>query len=260
MQEQNRGERVFLAAVGVIIAVYVGVRFGIPLLAVLTGLSQTPPPVPAFALGIYMLCALIGTLVYVSSDERRWNSFLKPVISVFVVRPGGLGRSQVLILGLLPLLVGWGTWRRVMPSRRMPAVLRVQHPAQPDQFAALENPYGATVGEERAALEREGVVLYQKNCRPCHGTKADGGGPLARGQRLRPIDFTDAGTIATVVESYPFWRIEEGWSGLPGLATPWNSAMPSWGEELEDHEIWRIIMVEYRIAGTEPRKPESLEH
>jgi hypothetical protein len=77
---------------------------------------------------------------------------------------------------------------------------------------------------------------------------------------LRPVDFTDPGTIATVVEAYPFWRITDGALGLPSIASPWNSAMPAWKDELEASDIWKIILAEYRISGTEPRQPEELEH
>ena len=101
-------------------------------------------------------------------------------------------------------------------------------------------------------------MLYQKNCRPCHGTRGDGLGPLARGQRLQPADFTDPGNIATVVVQHPFWRITKGSLGLPPISTPWNSAMPPWEGELTPDEIWKIIMAEYRLSGTEPREPEEV--
>jgi hypothetical protein len=35
--------------------------------------------------------------------------------------------------------------------------------------------------------------------------------------------------------------------------------MPPWEDELEDDEIWRIILAEYAIAGREPRVPEGTE-
>ena len=82
---------------------------------------------------------------------------------------------------------------------------------------------------------------------------------MARGLRLKPADFQDPGTIGTVVESYAFWRIKEGGRGLPMAASPWDSAMPAWKDELSDEEIWKIVMAEYAIAGREPRKPESHE-
>jgi mono/diheme cytochrome c family protein len=106
----------------------------------------------------------------------------------------------------------------------------------------------------------EGRDLFQINCRPCHGSKADGNGPMAWGFRLRPANFTDPGTIATVVEQYVFWRIKEGGRGLPSVATPWDSAMPRWMDELSDDDIWKIIMGEYDTAGIVPRKPEKLGH
>ncbi len=247
-----------LAAAAAFVAIYLGLRFGVPWLSVLLGLSETPAPVPGFALAGYMACAVVGILVYESADEERWRLFLGPVVRVFSIPPEGPGRAQLALLALFPLLAGWVAWRQVMPNPRTPAVIRVQHPALPDRFAALENPFAESLPEESEALEREGLVLYQKNCRPCHGTRADGAGPLARGQRLQPIDFTDPGTIATVVESHPFWRIREGSLGLPAISTPWNSAMPPWGDELSDEEIWKIIMAEYRLSGTEPRELEEL--
>tara|TARA_B100001123_G_scaffold177255_2_gene203254 strand:+ start:14173 stop:14964 length:792 start_codon:yes stop_codon:yes gene_type:complete len=258
-KETSKGIGVFMVTVITLIAVYIGLQFGIPWLAVLAGLSQTPAPLPGFALGIYMACALAGTLFYMSSEEERWRSFLSPIIGLFDVSSSGPGRTQLLVLILIPLTVGWAAWRILIPGSQTPTVIRVQHPGLPEKFAEIDNPYAGVSKEEREVLEREGVVLFQKNCRPCHGTMADGEGPLARGQRLRPVDFTDPGTIATVVESYPFWRISEGAAGLPSIATPWNSAMPSWSEELNDEDIWRIVMAAYRLSGTEPRLPEKLE-
>ena len=35
--------------------------------------------------------------------------------------------------------------------------------------------------------------------------------------------------------------------------------MPAWKDELTEEDVWKIIMAEYRIAGTEPRKPEGEE-
>jgi hypothetical protein len=35
--------------------------------------------------------------------------------------------------------------------------------------------------------------------------------------------------------------------------------MPSWKTELNDDQIWKIILAEYHTADVEPRKPEKLE-
>lgn len=105
----------------------------------------------------------------------------------------------------------------------------------------------------------EGRTLYEFNCRPCHGDKADGNGPMADGFRLRPIDFSDNGTLETVVEGYIFWRVRNGGPGLPVEATPWNSAMPIWKKDLTDDQIWMIMMGELQLANKTARQPEAAE-
>ena len=103
----------------------------------------------------------------------------------------------------------------------------------------------------------EGRALYAMNCRPCHGDSVAGDGPMADGFKLRPINFTDNGTIETIVEGYTFWRVTNGGPGLPTEATPWDSAMPEWKLNLTEEERWKIIMAEYDLAQKTPRIPES---
>jgi mono/diheme cytochrome c family protein len=103
----------------------------------------------------------------------------------------------------------------------------------------------------------EGRALYAMNCRPCHGDSVAGDGPMADGFKLRPINFTDNGTIETIVEGYTFWRVTNGGPGLPTEATPWDSAMPEWKLNLTEEERWKIILAEYDLAGKTPRIPEG---
>ncbi|MBI5682319.1 MAG: cytochrome c, partial [Deltaproteobacteria bacterium] len=103
----------------------------------------------------------------------------------------------------------------------------------------------------------EGRALYAMNCRPCHGDSVSGDGPMADGFKLRPINFTDNGTIETIVEGYTFWRVSTGGLGLPQEATPWDSAMPVWNLNLTEEERWKIIMAEYDMAQKTARIPEK---
>jgi mono/diheme cytochrome c family protein len=105
----------------------------------------------------------------------------------------------------------------------------------------------------------EGRALYAMNCRPCHGDSVSGDGPMADGFKLRPIDFTENGTIETIVEGYTFWRVTNGGPGLPVEATPWDSAMPVWGHNISEEERWKIIMAEYDLAQKTPRITEKHE-
>jgi len=111
-----------------------------------------------------------------------------------------------------------------------------------------------------ALLEKnlfEGRALYAMNCRACHGDSVGGDGPMADGFKLRPINFTDNGTIETIVEGYTFWRVTNGGPGLPTEATPWDSAMPEWKLSLTEEERWKIILAEYDLAQKTPRIPEG---
>lgn len=116
-------------------------------------------------------------------------------------------------------------------------------------------------GTARAALMEkylfEGRALYAMNCRACHGDSVSGDGPMADGFKLRPLNFTDNGTIETIVEGYTFWRVMNGGVGLPIEATPWDSAMPEWKLNLTEAERWMIILAEYDLAEKTPRIPES---
>lgn len=129
-------------------------------------------------------------------------------------------------------------------------------------LAALEK---GDVSDEvaRAALMEknlfEGRALYAMNCRACHGDSVAGDGPMADGFKLRPINFTDNGTIETIVEGYTFWRVTNGGPGLPTEATPWDSAMPEWKLSLTEEQRWKIILAEYDLAGKTPRIPEGHE-
>jgi len=129
-----------------------------------------------------------------------------------------------------------------------------------DLVAQLDDGEADMETARAALLEKnlfEGRALYAMNCRPCHGDSVAGDGPMADGFKLRPINFTDNGTIETIVEGYTFWRVTNGGVGLPVEATPWDSAMPEWKLNLTEEERWKIILAEYDLAQKTPRQPEG---
>ncbi|OGP07373.1 MAG: hypothetical protein A2Z89_07920 [Deltaproteobacteria bacterium GWA2_43_19] len=137
-------------------------------------------------------------------------------------------------------------------------------PTEPMQ-AFLKEVKAGNISKEnakQALVEKylfEGRILYAMNCRPCHGDSVSGDGPMADGFKLRPINFTDNGTIETIVEGYTFWRVSNGGPGLPSEATPWDSAMPIWKTDLPEEYRWRILLAEYDLAQKTPRQPEKTE-
>jgi len=149
-----------------------------------------------------------------------------------------------------------------IPQAKMPPGGIDFIPFEPVQTFLKELKEGKTDKEKAKLALREknlfeGRILYEMNCRPCHGDSVAGDGPMADGFKLRPINFTDNGTIETIVEGYTFWRVSTGGRGLPKEATPWDSAMPVWQLDLTEEERWKIIMAEYDLSQKTARIPEK---
>ena len=246
-----------------------------------TGMSS-PLPIPAIAFWGYLTLVGAGSLIITSSNDESLREFLRPPL-VFLRgdfdRIGRVLRHSVLWI-VFPLLVGWLILRGFMPTTQPPLESRLAHPSisyDPDFINPLRNPDEQTLAEyaenrglsqlsqqERATHFREtmlaeGRSLYGKNCSPCHGGKADGTGHIARALRLRPANFTDPGTIATLVEGYAFQRIMDGGIGLPASGSPWDSGMPAWKNTLSKEDIFKILLAEYDLAGVTPRILEKSE-
>jgi len=207
----------------------------------------------------FMIMAVIGGLLYATSSDARLKDFLS-----FLYQGTESNVRNGLFIGILvvfPLVIGYITYSFVAPGSASPVELRIQHPTLPGEYENLKNPFrdGDPEIEEQALVE--GRHLYQTYCRACHGCAADGNGPFADTFRLKPVNFTDPGTITTVIEAYAFWRVKEGSFALPATATPWDSVMPAWKNTLSDEQIWKVVMAAYDIAGVKPRQPEKLaEH
>jgi mono/diheme cytochrome c family protein len=253
----------FWSMVIVLVVTYLLLRFGVGYLSQFITDSENPLPVPSTLLSIYVVLILVGLGVYVAMSDENLQDFFAPVVD-FLRGPESVttrgervaAGARWATLGVIPLLVGFMVYTQVLPGSGTPVTARIQHPGLPKQFEDLENPFRDADEATVAQYMQEGRDLFYINCRPCHGTKANGDGPMARGFRLRPANFTDPGTIATVIEAFAFWRVNKGNPGLPPASTPWDSAMPTWERDLTTEEIWKIIMAEYDIAGVEPRKPE----
>lgn len=230
-----------------VVGIYLFLQLVVPYISkIITG-KPNLLPVPETLFIWYIVLTILAVLTYVTSSDELMIRFLIPLKKKRVYLP---------VIILFPLLVGWYVYTKSIPEPSAPIEFRLQHPTIPKEFERLENPFRKLDTETQRKAVEEGIILYQKNCQPCHGAKADGNGPFADAFRLRPANFTDPGTLASVVEAYAFWRIKQGGPGLPSEATPWDSAMPSWKNDFTDEEIWKIIMAEYDIAGVGPRKPE----
>lgn len=257
-------------------------------------------PTSGKEINIYFTLACLAMFAYVSYSEERWLEFKRPIIELLARKTRRRTASLVLFPLVAGGLVffnmtaesGASAFVAIKHPTPPDQFSKLKNPFRnptPEMLAAFETEvaegkikkkdttepvlieYIAAVKKSAAndamrgaAFERkvieEGRILFVKNCRPCHGTKAMGDGPMARGLLREPADFTGVETIATLVEGAVFWRVKTGGIGLPYEGGPWESAMPPWGDEdLSDDEIWKIIMAEYDIAGNKPREPEKIE-
>ncbi len=246
----------FWQAVALIVAAWILFDVGIRYLPPLFGAPSAP--VPNSVLFQYMATAVVGILVYVSSDQERWRRFKEPMHAALVDDDKRWVRVASLVL--LPALAGFAAFEQTRPRVTAPVQLRSIHPAPPGQITfrgrtlpltGLENPLRSrgSVDEHYA----NGRRIYYQNCLACHGDRMDGAGHFAHGFSPTPLAFDDPGTIAQLTESYVFWRIAKGGPGLPREGTPWNSAMPVWEDYLTEDEIWSVIIFLYQQSGRTPR-------
>lgn len=223
------------------------------------------PPLPSSIIGMYMVTIIVAVILYVSSSEKTFQEFLSPINyygRMFLTQESF--RTPRLVVGiLLPLLIGWISYNKVLPKYEPPAEGRNIHPAPPSQIkiegekfvlAEVENPFWEP--DKFEAAKEEGWEIYFAKCMPCHGGNLEGKGHWADKMNPIPINFRDPGTIAMMSESFIFWRIAKGGKGLPGEGAPWNSAMPVWEHDLSKDEIWKVSLYIYDESGFEPRKWE----
>ena len=250
----------FWQAVLLLVAAYVLFTLGVALVPPLLGVRSAP--VPQSVVVQYMLIALVGVLLHVSSDQGRWARFREPLHSTLVDDDKKWLRAALLVL--VPLLVGFTAYEQTRPRVEAPIQLRSIHPAPPSQItfrgrsitlATFENPMRAPA--RLPAAVREGARVYYENCVACHGDRLDGRGHYAHGFSPTPLPLAEKGSIDQLQESYLFWRIAKGGPGLPREGAPWSSAMPVWEDYLTEEEIWSVITFLYAQSGLQPRRWET---
>lgn len=76
----------------------------------------------------------------------------------------------------------------------------------------------------------EGLLIYRKHCRRCHGRKGDGDGVEAADLSTVTTDFTIPSFIEQTDGSM-FWKISEG-----------RYDMESFNKKLDEEEIWLVVL------------------
>ena len=136
----------------------------------------------------------------------------------------------------------------------MPETITVRN--QEVALKNLKNPLRQDQGNLTKYI-REGGEIYFKNCFLCHGDLLDGKGIFGESFFPPPADFTHSASVTTLPESYAYWRIMKGGQGLPDKYSPWDSAMPAWETQLEEEEVWKVILFIFSRASEKYRTTAS---
>lgn len=240
----------FFNFIGILIAIYGGLK----------SLSLVMPPLPGQVVVMFMIMSFFAFLIYFSIHDETLKAFLSPVMTILADDDKKALRVAIIYV-LIPLLAAYGTFVKVKPTFEPPVSARITHPEPPSEIdfkgktikiLGLENPLRKNSANLSQSIE-EGKEIYYKNCFFCHGDDLDGKGNFAQAFNPPPPPFVGIDTIAQLPESYVFWRVAKGWRGLPAGAHPWDSAMPSFEDFLEEDAIWKVILFIYDASGNKPR-------
>lgn len=239
------------------VAVYVGLRYAVI------------PPVPASVLSMFMFIVTMALVVYLTITDDQLKEVSTALVAFLTDKKYTV--PLVIVLIALPSLVAFRIYLNMTQLPDVPVVGRTIHPPPPATITfkgrtvdleTEDNPYRELETSDPAAFSahvNNGRRVYGQNCIYCHGDNMEGDGLFAHGFDPIPANFQDATTIAMLQESYLFWRISKGASGLPVESAPWSSSMPVWEIFLSEEEIWDVILFLYEFTDQRPRAKEVHE-
>ncbi|MBI1987179.1 MAG: c-type cytochrome [Nitrospinae bacterium] len=165
------------------------------------------------------------------------------------------GMALILISALL--LIGWGglDWAASeMGGWPEGSINPLHHPSQEAVQELIQRTGLKEINLDRARellVERyreEGQVLYQLNCRPCHGVGGKGDGPMSQAFRPGPVDLTAPETLARIKEPTVFERLAGGAMGASTGVSPSDAVLHVWEKELGKEGIWKVLLALEELA------------
>jgi hypothetical protein len=224
-------------------------------------------PIPSTVVSMYMAIVTVAIMAYVSSSQDRRDEVSGPLVRFMTEKRFTLLLGATVLA--IPALAAANVYMQMSVPIQPPLFSRTVHPASPSEITVHEkkvdldggeNPFlrleTSNPDEYRKHVENGRRVYYQ-NCVFCHGDNLAGNGMFVHGLDPIPTNFTDAGTIAMLRDTFLFWRISKGGPGLPEEGGPWDSAMPAWEKFLKDEEMWDAILFLYDFTAQRPRAKEE---
>ncbi len=237
------------------VGIYVLLRFGFS------------TPIPSSVVSLYMGIVSIGILAYVSSSPERREAIAGPLVR-FMTEKRFTPLLGVTVVAI-PALAAANVYVQMSVPLQPPFFPRTIHPAPPTEITvngkailidAEDNPFRplerSNPVEFRKHVEN-GRQIYYRNCVFCHGDDLGGNGMFVHALDPIPTNFADGDTIASLRETFLFWRIAKGGPGLPEEGGPWDTAMPAWEKILKEEEMWDVVLFLYDHTGERPRAREE---
>ncbi|HEV3029874.1 MAG TPA: cytochrome c [Planctomycetota bacterium] len=237
------------------VGIYVLLRFGFTV------------PIPASVISIYMSIVSVALLAYLSSSQERREEVSRPLVRLMTEKRYAVLLGATIVA--IPALAAANVYVQMNVPLQPPLFSRTIHPASPSEITVQgkkidldtgENPFRhleTSNPEEFRKHVENGRQVFYRNCVFCHGDNLAGNGMLVHGLDPIPTNFTDAGTIPMLRETFLFWRISKGGPGLPEEGGPWATAMPAWEKLLKEDEMWDAILFLYDFTGRRPRATEE---
>jgi mono/diheme cytochrome c family protein len=121
---------------------------------------------------------------------------------------------------------------RNMPAGTMPVHGGELPMTRSQADGTLENPLQPT-----AAHLKEGKLLFETDCGPCHGDTGKGTGPVAYMMIIPPPDLTKA-QPAERTDGYLYATIRNG-----------SYIMPAYGDAMSPDERWEVVLYMRQLQG-----------
>ena len=147
-------------------------------------------------------------------------------------------KPGVILFLILAAILGWGFLQGVLAEEPLQCPQPRFTKKAPANIYSLKNPLEATPGNLKKGKMLFLVRAKPMPCKHCHGVEGDGRGPMARGFKPPPRDFTCAKTVNGVPDGQLFWITKYGSPGTGMLAF----------KGLRDEQIWQILLYVRQLA------------
>lgn len=118
-----------------------------------------------------------------------------------------VGFSLIFVAAALAIIFSLGSWDAPAAARR------------------LRNPVPAT----ESAVD-EGMLVYSRHCKSCHGENGNGKGERAGRLGVMPTNFTNARQMSHLSDGELFWKITHG-----------HRPMPAFQDKLTETGRWQVV-------------------